>query len=124
MTEQGTLCPPNSRSPKYMAEIQSVQQHGPQQKAQKANAALGFAPLTFQPLNPVMQKVLAAIKTKISIKNPIKIPINNPINNPINSKRRKLENWAENKQIVQDNRTLSATDKMSDGKPENASIFN
>ena len=107
-----------------MAEIQSVQQHGPQQKVQKANAALGFAPLTFQPLNPVMQKVLAAIKTKNSIKNPIKIPINNPINNPINSKRRKLENWSENKQIVQDNRTLSATDKMSDGKPENASIFN
>jgi len=95
--------------------------HGPQQKAQRANAVLGLAPLTFQPLDPNMQKVLDAIKTTNSIQNPINNSVNNPINNPINNKRRKLENWAKNQQIAQEHPDLSATDKMSDGK--NASLF-
>jgi len=60
-----------------------------------------------------MQTKLDAIKTRNSIYN--------PINSPIHSKRRKLENLAKNKQIIQENPDLSATEKMSDGK--NASIF-
>jgi len=67
MIEQGIPCPPNSTSPQYKAVRLVVQQHGPQQKAQRANAALGLAPLTFQPLDPDMQKVLVALKTKSNI---------------------------------------------------------
>jgi len=40
----------------------------------------------------------------------------NSINNPIDSKKRKLENREKDKQTVQDNPFLSATDKMSNGE--------
>jgi len=104
MTKEGIFCPPNSKSPLYKAQRLVVQQHGPQQKAQKANAALGLATLTFQPLDPDMQKFEIKKAISIAITNPkynaINNAINNPKNNAINSsqngKRRKLENWAKN----------------------------
>jgi len=121
LIEQGIPCPPNRTSPQYKAIRLAVQQHGPQQKAQRANAVLGLAPLALQPLHPDMQKNMDAIKKANSINNPINNPISNPMNGPINSKKRKMENQAKNKQIVQDNPDLRATDKMSDGK--HVSIF-
>jgi len=89
-----------------------MQQHGSQQKAQRANAADGLAPMTVQPLFPHMQQKLDKKAKWHSINN----PLNNSINNLLSSKKRKLENCDKNKQTVQDNPNLSATDKMSDGK--------
>jgi len=126
LIKQGIPCPPNIKSSQHHALRLAVQQHGPQQKDQRANAVTGLAPMTFQPLVPHIQQKLDAIKASSRIYNPINHPIynpiHNPINNPINIKRRKLENCAKNKQTVQENPNLSATDKMSDGK--HASICN
>jgi len=104
LSKQGIPCPANVKAPHYLAFRLAVQEHGPGQTAQKANAAAGLAPTTFKPLPPHMQQRLDKNVT------------GNAISNPIRNNKRKLENFEKNKQTVQDNPNLSATDKMSDGK--------